>query len=146
MVNAAQAAQQPRFVKIGADGAQLSPEATKWEAVLDNNSGLIWALKAVKVPSWNKAAAAAKKCRAAGFDDFRLPTVEELSLLADRKRYSPAIDTDFFPDCPSDWFWTGDVYASSPGGVAWVVSFYDGYAYCDNQSYYGFVRAVRVGQ
>lgn len=146
MVNANQVASTPRFVKLGPDGEQLPADAPKWEAVLDTRSGLIWAVKAVKVTNWKKADAAAKKCRAAGFDDYRMPTVEELFLLADRTRYRPAIDTDYFPDCPSDWFWTSTPWASSPGVCAWVVSFDSGGADVDGQSGYGFVRAVRVGQ
>jgi len=135
-----------RFTKIGADGAVLDRSATEWDAVLDNRTGLMWPVKATKVPNWKKAEAAAAKCRAAGFDDYRLPTVDELFALADRTRYSPSIDTDYFPDCPSDWFWSSTPYALSPGGYAWVVFFYDGFAFYAYRSYVGFVRAVRVGQ
>jgi hypothetical protein len=138
--------QTNRFVKIGADGAVLDAAATEWEAVLDNRTGLMWALEPKKVKNYKGLEAAIKKVKAGGFDDWRLPTVEELFLLADRTRISPAIDTDFFPDTPSDWFWSSTPYANSPGYCAWDVYFYGGYANWSGHGGSGFVRAVRVGQ
>jgi hypothetical protein len=135
-----------RFVKIDAAGGELPLDATEWEAVLDKTTGLMWSVADKKVPNWKKAAAAAKKITAAGFDDWRLPTVEELFLIADRTRTSPAIDTAFFPKCKSDWYWTSTPYASSPGVCAWSVFFGSGYAYWLVHGSYGFVRAVRAGQ
>lgn len=131
-----------RFVKIGADGSQLPDDAAAWEAVLDTRSRLMWSVKEKKTTSWKAAQTAAKKISAAGFDDWRAPTVEELLLLADRTRTSPAIDTDFFPDCKSDWYWSSTPYAPSPGDYAWFVNFCYGSASWHSQSSYGFVRAV----
>jgi hypothetical protein len=138
--------QHAYFRKIGADGSVLPRDAEEWEAVLDQRTGLMWSVKVSKVTNWKRAAAAAKKVKAAGFNDYRLPTVEELFLLADRTRGDPAIDTEFFPDTPSDWFWSSTPYASPPGGYAWFVGFSFGYSLWDNHSSLGFVRAVRVGQ
>lgn len=137
--------QDSRFSKIGADGAVLPAEATKWEAVLDSKTGLMWSVETKKVPNWNKAESAVKKIAAAGFDDWRLPTVDELFGLADRTRFSPAIDVDMFPDTASDWFWTSTPYAASPGDCAWGVGFGGGLASWGDRSYDAAVRAVRVG-
>ena len=135
-----------RFTKIGAEGAVLAADATEWEAVLDTKTGLMWSLETKKVTSYDKAEGAIKKIKAAGFDDWRLPNVDELFGLADRTRVSPAIDTDFFPDTESDWFWSSTLYAGSPSDYAWGVNFSYGNAFWSCRSYYGFVRAVRVGQ
>ena len=135
-----------RFTKIGANGEVLPREATAWEAVLDNTTGLMWAVKAVKVSSQKKAEAAAKSCTAAGFTDWDLSEVEPLFALADRSKVNPAIDTEFFPDCPSDWFWTKTLDAESPSDDAWYVYFYSGYSSRSSRSYSGWVRGVRVGQ
>jgi hypothetical protein len=117
---------QNRFSKIAADGAVLPREATKWEAVLDNKTGLMWSLETKKAANWKAAQKVPGKIKAAGFTDWRMPTVEELFLLADRTKCDPAIDADFFPDTPSDWFWTSTVDCESPGDYAWLVSFGSG--------------------
>jgi hypothetical protein len=135
-----------RFVKIDAAGGELPLDATEWEAVLDKTTGLMWSVADKKVPNWKKADAAAKKITAAGLNDWRMPTVDELFMLADRTRTSPAIDTAFFPQCESDWYWTSTPYASSPGDYAWFVSFNGGDADWRGLGGYGFVRAVRAGQ
>ncbi|MHB8815451.1 MAG: Lcl C-terminal domain-containing protein [Steroidobacteraceae bacterium] len=140
------AAAAPRFTKIGEDGALLPADATDWVAVLDTRTNLMWDVKARPVKNYAGALKVPGKLTVAGFKDWRLPTVEELFLLADRTRVRPAIDTDFFPDTPSDWFWTSTLWASSPSDDAWSVYFGNGSSYWGSQSYEGFVRAVRPGQ
>ena len=137
-----------RFIKIGADGAQLLQEASAAEcvAVLDTTRGLMFTAVESEEMTHAQAVQYVATLDVAGFKDWRLPTVEELFLLADRSRHSPAIDVTFFPDCKSDWYWTGSLYAPSPGDCAWSVFFGDGYASWVNQYDGGFVRAVRVGQ
>lgn len=135
-----------RFTKVGADGAKLADDATDWVAVLDNTTALIWTVKETKPLTWKKAKAAVEKLDTAGFTDWRLPTVEELFLLADRTKHSPAIDTAFFPDCKSEWYWTGTPAACSPGDYAWGVDFDHGSAGWGGQDDDGGVRAVRASQ
>ena len=135
----------PRFVKIGANGERLAPDALEWAAVLDDRAGLIWSANDVtkKDVPHKKAEQAVAKLELAGFADWRLPTVEELFLLADRTRRQPAIDTAFFPTCRSDWYWTSTPWAGSPADVAWIVGFFYGGAGGYHRDYDGFVRAVR---
>ena len=117
-----------RFIKIGVDGAELPADAPEWAAVLDTKQGLMFTVAESEEMTQPEAVKYAAGLQIAGFKDWRLPTVEELFLLADRTRFSPAIDTAFFPDCKSDWYWTSDRAAPSPGGYAWLVYFYYGYA------------------
>jgi Protein of unknown function (DUF1566) len=135
-----------RFTKVGADGAKLADDATEWVAVLDNTTSLIWTVKEMKSMAWKKAQTAVAKLDIAGFTDWRLPTVEELFLLADRTKHSPAIDTAYFPDCKSEWYWTSTPAASSPGDCAWFVGFDGGGAFWGGQGSDGPVRAVRASQ
>jgi hypothetical protein len=133
-----------RFVKIGADGAALAAEASEWSAVLDETTGLIWDAGEHKALTWKKALEFPKTLAIAGFSDWRLPTVEELFLLADRTKRSPAIDAAFFPKCTGGWYWTSTVEASSPGVFVWGVFFDSGRAYCGRQGYKGLVRACAM--
>jgi hypothetical protein len=81
----------------------------------------------------------------AGYSDWRLPTENELLTIADYSRYSPAINTEVFPNTPNDWFWSASVYADYPD-YAWLVYFGNGSdSYYDKFSYYA-VRLVRGGQ
>ena len=113
--------------------------------VTDTTSGLMWS-KATLTEEEIDHAGAERVCKEldlAGHTDWRLPSVEELFALADRSRYSPAIDTDAFPDTKSDWYWTSTITAWS-SGRAWVVDFYSGGSNCGHRSNaYAFVRAVR---
>lgn len=144
----------PRFTLIGADSAPVAagqPHA----AVLDAKSGLMWAAHHLvpaatdddDAPSGEmnhaEAEAAVAALDLAGFTDWRLPTVEELFAIADRSRHSPAIDTEAFPDTPSDWFWTSTPAEWNPSAGAWIVPFHDGYASTYIRDGVAFVRAVR---
>lgn len=114
------------------------------DTIHDKRTGLTWSRTlGNKTVTDKKADKLVAECRAGGFADWRKPTVEELFLLADRTRYSPAIDTEAFPDCKSDWYWSSSPDASDPTDYAWIVHFYDGYSGGLGRSLYAWVRAVR---
>ena len=135
-----------RFTKIGADGAKLADDAAEWVAVLDNTTQLLWTVEETDEMNWKDAQTSVQALTTAGFTDWRLSTVEELFLLADRTKHSPAIDTAFFPNCKSEWYWTGTPAAYSPGDYAWLVGFNLGNAGWGSQGYDYHVRAVRSSQ
>jgi len=114
------------------------------DTVTDMRSNLTWShtLGEGNFKKAEKLIAEANKKKLGGFDDWRLPTVEELFCLADRSRYNPAIDTDFFPDTKSDWYWTASSGAFDSGS-AWIVHFDDGGSNAFGRAYDAFVRAVR---
>lgn len=137
-----------RFLKIGADGQPLPRDASDWAAVHEPARALMWtAADAVDEDvNYDEAQAAIDALNAqafAGFSDWRLPTVDELYALADRSRFSPAIDTEFFPTTKIDWYWTSTPLAASPSDCAWVVYFGDGNVLNGNRDYDHRVRAVR---
>ena len=76
--------------------------------------------------------------------DWRLPNVNELSSIVDRRRVNPSIDTTAFMATPSDYFWTSTSDAINPD-LAWPVYFDDGYVYSDIKTYTDYVRCVRGG-
>lgn len=134
-----------RFTKIGSNGEHLPTDATDHVAVLDTTTGLMWSAAASIGSNAQTHAQAEASCAAlslAGFDGWRLPTVEELFPLADRTREQPAIDTDFFA-CKSDWYWTSTPAAWSAAS-AWFVYFNVGLADYSPRGSVACVRAVRV--
>lgn len=135
----------PRYTKIGADGATLAPDATDHVAVLDTTTGLMWSANDVSGDVDHDTAE--KICAdldLAGHTDWRLPTIRELFGLVDHARHDPAIDTDAFPSCASDWYWSGCRLAADPG-CAWIVGFTHGHVYYNRRGYVSArVRAVRV--
>jgi len=121
--------------------------------IADTKSGLIW----VKNPHtdmleqfkgempWRAAINACKALDFAGYNDWRLPTVEELRGLVDYTKHEPAIDKVFFSDTKSSWYWTSTTVAGYPG-LAWSVYFYYGYVYGYNKDINNYVRPVRSSQ
>jgi len=99
------------------------------DTITDTSTGLMWS-KATITEGDVTHATAAEVCALldlAGHRDWRLPTIDELFMLADRSRHTPAIDTAAFPDTRSDWYWTSTICAWSPG-CAWIVNFNGGLA------------------
>ena len=133
------------LIKIDSTGADQPADFTDHVAVRDTRSGLIWTVAEHSAANWKAANKHAEGLDLLGWS-WRLPTVEELFLLADRSRTSPAIDTVFFPDCKSDWYWTGTPLASAPAVCAWYVGFSYGRSGWNSRDSSGFVRAVRSGQ
>ena len=79
-----------------------------------------------------------------GFNDWRLPSREELLTLVDLKAAypRPTIDIDAFPNAANSYHWTSTVY-DFDRRMAWFVYFGSGYDYYDYKSFASHVRLVR---
>ena len=100
--------------------------------------------------NWEEALTYAESLDLAGYDDWRLPNINELQSIVDYTKNNPAIDTDFFPVQPGNdhWHWSSTTQLSSGGAStsAWRLSLGTGSSTprIKTNSYY--VRAVRGGQ
>jgi hypothetical protein len=94
--------------------------------------------------NWEEALDYCECLTLAGKSDWRLPNVRELESIVAWDNYSPAIDTDYFPDCRSSSYWSGSTYAYYTD-YAWIVHFYDGYAGYHLKANHYYVRCVRGG-
>ena len=80
-----------------------------------------------------------------GASDWRMPNVKQLEGIVDLGRVNPPIDTSYFPNTSSSYFWSGSPVAND-SGYAWYVYFYNGYASVIGRSNGYSVRLVRGGQ
>ena len=96
--------------------------------------------------TWSQALARAEAATFAGYADWRVPNVKELSSLVEDCRAEPAINDALFPSAPSSHFWSASPDAVAyRSDLAWSVFFNDGYAYSLHRSYSYHVRLVRGG-
>jgi hypothetical protein len=112
--------------------------------VLDRATGLAWQQDGSRTSlSWEDARAYVRELAAqrhAGFDDWRLPTLEEAMSLME-----PAKSGDYYLDPVFERgaavvMWTAD---GAPNDRRWVVYYYDGIASMESASFNAAVRAVR---
>ncbi len=75
----------------------------------------------------------------ASYNDWRLPTKNELTTIVEYNNYNPAINLSVFPNTPSVWFWSAPVASIA----RWVVfgSVFNDYLYNESSNY--AVRLVR---
>ncbi len=114
-----------------------------------------------RIFTWGQAREAAEAARVAGYDDWRLPTIDELHALtycSSGRRYaldrdgsgggcaddhaSPTILQDVFPDTPAVRYWSGtphELYTYR----AWGVAFTNGIRGAGGRGDYDRVRLVR---
>ena len=111
------------------------------EVVTDRHTDYVWQKVHVTGKTWKEALAYCESLDYAGFDDWRLPDVKELSSLVSVERHSPASD---FPDMPSSAFWTSSSLALSNDN-AWCVHFGNGYVDYNDKLNSLAVRCVRLG-
>jgi hypothetical protein len=113
--------------------------------VTDNSTGLQWQDNNVGVTmSWQSAIDTCEALTLGGFDDWRLPNVNELENLVDDTRRNPAIDVSF-QNTTSNYYWSSTSYVGYLN-AAWVVGFHSDYQHNDNKNYNRYVRCVRDGQ
>ena len=111
--------------------------------VTDTGTGLIWQQDGSgSVMAWEAALVYCENLELGGYDDWRLPSKNELRSLVDYQRYAPVLDTAFFPDTALSNYWTSTT-AVFKNRYAWCINFNDGISNPSGKGVSRHVRAVR---
>ncbi len=113
--------------------------------VTDSSTGLMWQQAEPGVMTWTNALSYCNGLGLGGNADWRLPNITELDSIVDFTRYSPAINTTFFPNAYASYYWSSTTYADGTDD-AWHVNFNDGGGRHDYKTGGSYVRCVRGGQ
>lgn len=91
--------------------------------------------------------AAANAAGLCGYDEWRMPKMEELLSIVDYgvAYPGPTIDTDYFPNTSSSFFWSGTPCVGGSDN-AWPIHFSYGFDSNSHKNQYYAVRLVRSGQ
>lgn len=115
--------------------------------VRDNVTGLEWQQDTHGTYTWQQAIDYCDNLMYAGYDDWRLPTIKELSTLVDSSIPipGPTINTDYFLNTQPSFYWSSTTNARTPDRACHV-DFNDGSVVCSAQLYIDSnVMAVRGG-
>ncbi len=128
--------------KLDSQGNLLTADAKQWVCVEDKSTGLTWEVKQLSglqnyqfVASWATSdiyISMVNQAKLCGFDDWRLPSADDLKALSTHQGGNSLLAIDYFPLAKDHWFWT-DSKVSSLSNKAWTV-----------RSTFGLVEAKEV--
>ncbi|MBW1744407.1 MAG: DUF1566 domain-containing protein [Deltaproteobacteria bacterium] len=111
--------------------------------VTDITTGLMWQQTEAKAMTWERALAYCEKLALAGYTDWKLPNIRELSSLLSDSCQEPSIDKAHFPGCRPSHYWSSTTNALYPT-FGWYVGFEDGRVHGGGEKgRRSYVRAVR---
>ena len=122
---------------------------------VDNRTGLMWVTNPADAVmggtyNWAGAIAACETLNYAGYgpgvanNGWRLPNIKELQSIVDYGRQNPSINTAYFFDTQSSYYWSSTTYIPNTS-FAWLVYFYSGNTLYYNKTDSHYVRCVRAG-
>ena len=92
--------------------------------ILDSRTGLIWSDTAPQTKTWINAIDYCENLTIGSFTNWRLPNINELESITDRRAYSPATSTSF-QNIQSNKYFSSTTYVGEPT-KAWIKDFYYG--------------------
>ncbi len=133
-------------------GERLEPSGLsrddETDIVTDNGTGLQWQDDGdveIMTHLWTAAIVWCEDhVTLGGYDDWRLPNINELHSIVDYSQNSPAV-SDTFDHTASSWYWSSTSKATYADN-AWYVKFRDGNLNMKAKNVNYYVRCVRGGQ
>jgi hypothetical protein len=114
------------------------------KVVADHAAGLMWQQSGsdtmITIGRARRFVQQLNQNRFAGFDDWRLPTLEEAMTLLEPKKNPQQLHINPLFDPKQKWIWTADQHGPE---LIWVVLFDFGSGYEYNNDVSNYVRAVR---
>ena len=109
--------------------------------ITDETTKLMWQKSDDGIPrTWLNANSYCNELNLGGYDDWRLPTLDELKTIVDKNFIPPSINPIF--NCKKTLYWSSSSYENNTN-YAWAIHFYYGFAYWRLKSNYNLVRCVR---
>ena len=94
--------------------------------------------------TWKESIEICENSTLGGYDDWRVPNLNELKSIVDRLKIYPAIST-VFENSDNEKYWTSTSYDGDKF-FAWGVNFYNGSTVFENKKTSLSVRCVRAGK
>lgn len=118
------------------------------DVVVDEDTGLMWQDSAdvsVVKKDWDNAMGYyCTGLELGGYDDWRLPSIDELMSIVDKSRYEPAIKK-IFNNTKNTWYYSSSDYEGD-SSRAWLAHFRSGGDGYGDKSAMRYVRCVRLGK
>ena len=106
--------------------------------VLDAQTGLIWQKEYITDRTWSQAMDYCRTLIYAGYDNWKLPTIDELQALLGGS--NPVSD---FPGMPNEWFWSSSPISTSAISAR-ILSFNSGSSSGNNKDTKLYARCVQI--
>lgn len=92
--------------------------------------------------TWQQALQQAAAFNGAGFSNWQLPNIKELSSIVERQCVDSAINLTVFPNSEVANYWSSTTGVDTPS-LAWAVAFYSGKSNLRDKSSDVFIRVMR---
>ena len=131
--------QDAQYAKLGYCAPQsfsIDETVPSEPVVIDNNTGNMWQQKIPPVEELyiEDVLAYCENLVYGGYDDWRLPSMEDFMTIADYGRYDPAVNTEYFSDSGSFWTSTMESLIDIGGWFVMGTDYYTIFDFADTST------------